>query len=122
MTRRKWFISLLAIVALIALGDQAFAQKKRKKGERTRTVKGLVTTEAEDPIRGAVVQLKNTRTLQVKSFFTTPAGSYYFHGLDPNVDYEMKAKFDEASSRTRTVSSFDDRIELIYNFKLKVRP
>ncbi len=122
MTRRKWFISLLAIVALIALGDQALAQKKKKKVERTRTVKGLVTTEAEDPIRGAVVQLKNTRTLQVKSFFTTPEGSYYFHGLDPNVDYEMQAKFDDASSRRRTVSSFDDRVELIYNFKLKVRP
>ena len=89
MTRRKWFNSLPAIVALIALGDQAFAQKKKKKVERTRTVKGLVTTEAEDPIRGAVVQIKNTRTLQVKSFFTTPEGSYYFHGLDPNVDYEM---------------------------------
>ena len=121
MTRNRWFISLLAVFALIALGDQALAQKK-KKVERTRTVKGLVTTEAEDPIRGAVVQLKNTRTLVVKSFFTTPAGSYYFHGLDPNVDYELKAKYDEAASRTRTVSSFDDRMELIYNFKLKVRP
>ena len=122
MTRRKWFNSLPAIVALVALGDQALAQKKKKKVERTRTVKGLVTTEAEDPIRGAVVQLKNTRTLQVKSFFTTSEGSYYFHGLDPNVDYEMQAKFDEASSRRRTVSSFDDRVELIYNFKLKIKP
>ena len=120
MKRRKWFISLLAVVALIALGDHALARKK--KVERTRTVKGLVTTETEDPIRGAVVQLKNTRTLQVKSFFTTPTGSYYFHGLNPNVDYELKAKYNDAASRTRTVSSFDDRMELIYNFKLKVKP
>ncbi len=120
MKRRKWFISLLAVVALIALGDHALA--KKKKVPRTRTVKGLVTTEAEDPIPGAVVQLKNTRTLQVKSFFTTPTGSYSFRGLDPNVDYEVKAKYNDAASRTRTVSSFNDRLELIYNFKLKVKP
>ena len=120
MKRRKWLISLLAVVALMALGDHALA--KKKKVPRTRTVKGLVTTETEAPIRGAVVQLKNTRTLQVKSFFTTPTGSYYFHGLNSNVDYEIKAKYDDAASRTRTVSTFDDRMELIYNFKLKVKP
>ena len=68
-----------------------------------------------------MVQLSNTRTLQVQSFFTTPTGSYHFHGLNPNVDYEVKAKYDDATSRTRTVSTFDDRMELNYNFKLKVK-
>ena len=56
----------------------------------------------------------------VKSFFSTSDGDYYFHNLDPNVDYEIKAKYNDATSRTRTVSTFDDRPELIYNFRLKL--
>lgn len=115
MTRRIWLAAALVILAT-PLVDQAAAQAD----ENTRTVKGLVTDEAERPIRGAVVQLKNTKTLQVKSFFTTPDGKYYFHNLDPNVDYEIKAKYKDTESRTRTVSSFDDRDELIYNFELKL--
>jgi hypothetical protein len=84
-------------------------------------VKGLVTTEEEVPLPGAVVQLKNTRTLQVKSFIADSQGSYYFHGLDPATDYELKARYQEESSKTRTVSSFDGRDEVIFNFEIKVK-
>ena len=123
MTRRRWFASL-PLAALFAAASRPaaaqFGDKKKKKKERTRTVKGLVTDERENPIRGAVVQLKNTRTLVVKSFFSTQEGRYYFHNLNSNVDYEIKAKYQDAASRTRTVSTFDDRPELIYNFRLKL--
>ena len=123
MNRRRW-LTLLPFAALVAVsanpaGAQIFGGKKKKK-ERTRTVKGLVTDERENPIRGAVVQIKNTRTLVVKSFFSTADGDYYFHNLDPNVDYEIKAKYNDITSRVRTVSTFDDRSELIYNFRLKL--
>jgi hypothetical protein len=87
----------------------------------TRSVIGLVTNESESPIHGAVVQLKNTKTLQVKSFITDQDGKYYFHGLDPNVDYELKARSGDVVSRTRTVSTFDDRKEVVYNFSLKLK-
>ena len=123
MNRRRW-LALLPLAALLTVSaDPAAAQLfggKKKRKERTRTVKGLVTDERENPIRGAVVQIKNTRTLVVKSFFSTSDGDYYFHNLDPNVDYEIKAKYNDVTSRTRTVSTFDDRPELIYNFRLKL--
>jgi hypothetical protein len=123
MNRRRW-LALAPLAAFLMISAdptaaQLFGGKKKKK-ERTRTVKGLVTDMRENPIRGAVVQIKNTRTLVVKSFFSTPDGSYYFHNLDPNVDYEIKAKHNDVTSRTRTVSTFDDRLELIYNFRLKL--
>ena len=124
MHRRRWFglwpVGMLLAVLVDDAPAQLFGNKKKRKKKRTRTVKGLVTDKQENPIRGAIVQLKNTRTLVVKSFFSTPDGSYYFHNLDPNVDYEIKAKYQRNTSRTRTVSTFDDRPELIYNFRLKI--
>ena len=91
----------------------------KEKEEPTRTVKGLVTDEAERPIQQAVVQLKNTRTADVKSYYTDAQGRFYFAGLDPNIDYEIKAMAKGMREKTRRVSSFDDRMELFYEFNLK---
>ena len=112
----RWLAVMVALV-VAALCTPAYAQKTDE--ERTRSVKGIVTDPAENPIENAVVQLKNTKTLQVKSFFTNPKGEYYFHGLDPNVDYEVLARHNGVSSKTRTVSTFDNRSELIYNFEIE---
>ena len=110
---------LLALVWLVGTADPSLA-KKKKKEKPTRSVTGLVWDQMENPIAGVVVQLKNARTLQVKSFITQEKGSYYFHGLDPNVDYHLTAQYEGVRSRTRTLSTFDDRKEVIYNFKLKL--
>jgi Carboxypeptidase regulatory-like domain len=107
---------LFLAAIFLAAGVPLVAQDERP----TRSVKGLVTDEHENPIEGAVVQLKNTKTLQVKSFITDKDGSYYFHGLDTNVDFQLNARSGDAISRTRTVSTFDDRKEVVYNFELKV--
>src|SRR5438128_836992 len=69
----------------------------------------------------AVVQLKNLKTLQVKSFYTDDQGGYRFHGLDPDQDYELKAEFGNATSGTKKVTSFDSRREVVINFKLDVQ-
>jgi hypothetical protein len=66
-----------------------------------------------------VVQLKNTKTLQIFSFITRDHGAYYFHGLSRDVDYELRADFDGASSGTRTLSSFDTRKQPVVNLKLE---
>jgi two-component SAPR family response regulator len=108
-------VALIVCGILLAAGAPALAQDDRP----TRSVKGLVTDEQENPIEGAVVQIKNTKSLQVKSFITDRDGSYYFHGLDTNVDYQLKARSGDVVSRTRTVSTFDDRKEVVYNFELK---
>lgn len=117
-THRVWVVGLMLAVLLGTFSAASYA--KKKKGPPTRSVKGLVTDQAEEPLAGAVVQLKNTRTLQVKSFITNAQGAYYFHGLDMASDYEMKARYLEDSSRTRTVSSLDGRDMVIFNFKIKI--
>ena len=53
---------------------------------------------------GAVVQLKNTKTMQVRSFIAKDKGDYYFHGLSTDVDYELKAQANGKTSPSRTLA------------------
>jgi len=112
--------AVLALMVLISVGG-AFAQKQKKGAESndTRTVQGTVTSAEDMPVSGAVVQLKNTKTLQIRSFITQANGSYYFNGLSTDVDYELKADSNGLTSGTKTLSSFDSRKEATLNLQLK---
>ena len=112
-------LRLLTVLALLAAVPASFAQGK-KKGDTgdTRTVQGIVTSAEDMPVPGAVVQLKNTKTLQIRSFISQQNGSYFFNGLSTDVDYELKAESQGASSPVKTLSSFDNRKEAVLNLKL----
>jgi hypothetical protein len=94
------------------------AQQQKKGSDQTRSVQGVVTGADDKPVAGAVVQLKNSKTLQIRSFLSKDDGSYYFHGLSPDIDYELNAKTADAASNTRTLSSFDSKKEAFINLKL----
>ena len=111
-------LSLVAMTVLLAATLPVWAQGKKQAGEPNRSVQGVVTDPGEAPVEGAIVKLKNTKTLQIRSFVTQPNGSYYFHGLSPDVDYELQAEFQGASSSTKTLTSFDSRKEATVNLKL----
>ena len=107
----------LALVAVFLLCAPAiFGQKKS--GEATRSVQGTVSAADDSPVNGAVVQLKNTKTLQIRSFITKEDGTYHFYDLSPDIDYELKADYQGASSSTKTLSSFDSRRQAVLNLKL----
>lgn len=111
--------SVTVAVAVLLLGAVGlFAQGKKKNDDTTRSVEGVVTTTDDAPAPGAVVQLKNTKTLQIRSFIAKENGTYYFHELSPDVDYELKADFQGASSGAKTLSSFDSRRNATVNLKL----
>ena len=115
---RPVFAALVAIGLLIPASAPLEAQKKTKDELRVRTVQGSVTNATGEAITGAVVQLKNTKTLQVRSFITKEQGEYFFNGLSPDVDFELRAEFNGATSGTKTLSSFDGRKQAIMNLKL----
>lgn len=106
------------LILLLLFVPFAFAQKKGEELGNVRSVQGVVTDTAESAVDGAIVQLKNTKTLQIRSFITKDQGTYYFHGLSPDVDYELRAEFQGASSPTKTLSSFDSRKKAVINLKL----
>jgi len=106
-------------MALLACASTGLAQKNKKGEEQSnRSVQGNVTSAEDTPLAGAVVQLKNTKTLQIRSFVTKEDGSYYFNGLSADVDYELRADYQGSASPTRTLSSFDSRKSATINLKL----
>lgn len=85
----------------------------------TRLLTGQVMDKAEMPVPNAVVYLKNTKTLAVKTFIADANGQYRFPALSPNVDYEVYAEHQGRKSDTKTLSSFDSRQRSQINLKLQ---
>ena len=104
---------------MLVAGVSLVAQSKKKgEDEKVRTVHGTVTDAEEKTVAGAVVQLKNTKTLQIRSFITQEHGTYMFHGLDRNLDYTLKAEFQGTVSPVKTLSTFDNRPKPVINLQL----
>jgi|ERR1700722_13231729 hypothetical protein len=109
---------LTVVLLVLALAGFAFGQKKGKEPQE-KSVSGVVTDAAGNPVPGAVVQLKNTKTLQVRSFIAKDMGEYYFQGLATDVDYELKADSNGKSSGPKILSLFDSHAEAKVNLQLK---
>ena len=84
----------------------------------TRSVQGVVTDSSGKPVAGAVVQLKDTKSLQIRSFRTEADGGYHFAGLGTNVEYELEAKSDGATSGKKTLTVFNTQKIATVNLKL----
>jgi hypothetical protein len=112
---KRLFLGLALIVAAATV-TPLLAQGKDDSAPKS--VQGAVTDSGDKAVDGAVVQLKDTKTLQVRSFITKGDGLYHFHGLNPNVDYEVKAGYQGVSSSTKSVSSFDSKKQAVVNLKL----
>jgi hypothetical protein len=110
----------LAVIGGILLSGSALAQfgKKKDQDSNVRTVQGIVTDEAENPISGAVVQLENMKTLQIRSYITKEKGDYYFSDLSTDIDYKLRAENHGMVSSTKTLSSFDNRKQATMNLKV----
>lgn len=119
---KKPLLALLSILLPVLLAAPLRAAQDSKHESQLRTVRGLVIEKSsESSIASAVVFLKNTRTNAVRSYISDDQGNYRFSGLDPNTDYEIHAEKDGAKSTIRTISSFDNKKEIILNLKVEKR-
>lgn len=100
-------------------GEKGPSKEDQKRAATERSLSGFVTDGDGKAIAGAVVQLKNTRTLQVRSFITRDKGDYYFSGLSKDVDYELKAQSKGHTSSSKTLSSFDSKATPVINLQIK---
>ncbi|MCC6859843.1 MAG: carboxypeptidase regulatory-like domain-containing protein [Bryobacterales bacterium] len=118
MHRRAVFSFLLLLLAG-AVSLYGFQGKKNKEEANVRMVQGTVSAPDGNSVQGAVVQIKNTKSLQIRSFITNEHGAYYFHNLDTNVDYELRAEHQGSRSPVRTLSAFDTRKQPVINLTLE---
>lgn len=105
---------IFAIISLLLLSGIISAQA-------TRTLQGEIMTGDNAPVAGAVVYLKNTKTLAIRTFVSDDKGNYRFASLSPNVDYEIYAEYKGAKSDTKTLSAFDSRPTAVMNLKVSAK-
>ena len=84
----------------------------------SRTVDGTVTLKSGGPVNGAVVHLKDTRSLSQKSYITAADGTYHFAQLSGNTDYEIWADSDGKKTPVKSISSFDTKNSFTIALKL----
>src|SRR5690242_1566390 len=121
-------VLILSAVIVMALANVSRAQQvslaayeMADKSDQGRNVTGQVLTKSDAPLPEAIVYLKNTKTLTIKSFITEKDGGYRFHGLSPNIDYEIYADYQGQKSATKTISSFDSRNNITLNIHIDAK-
>lgn len=97
-----------------------FKGDKPKQDDGTRIVRGVVRDPGDNLVDGAVVKVKDTKTLSIRSYITKADGAYSFQGLSIGTDYELRAETREgAASATKMLSVYDNRREAVINLKLE---
>ena len=95
------------------------AAAAQDRGPVERIAKGRVLDKSGAPIKGAVVYLRDSRTSAVKSAISTDDGSYRFVQLLQGTDYDVWAQIDQKKSKTRSISSFDARNDLVLDLTIE---
>ncbi len=125
-----WKLATLVWAVSLAMGQQLpapetknpplFKGERPKKEDTSRAVSGVVRDAEDKLLAGAIVKIKDTKTLTIRSFITKDDGAYNFQGLSQSVDYEIKAETREgAASPTKILTVYDNRKAAIINLKLE---
>jgi hypothetical protein len=122
--RKESGISRLVLLCLALLTvSPAFAQKAQAKGDSaspsTRSIEGTVLSSSGAPVPGAVVLIKDSKSLQVRSYIAQADGRYHFFGLSTDVNYSLRAEDKVMTSKTKNVSVFDSHRTVKLDLKLQ---
>jgi hypothetical protein len=105
--------------SVLAAPAQLFGRDSKQ--DKTRLLTGKVLDGGDNPLANAVVYLTNTHTRTVKTYIVGPDGAYRFPALQPSIDYEVYAQYNNRKSGTKTVSQFDDRSQVYISLKVDTK-
>ena len=129
MSKKARYLMLVISAVCSGLAQQTdlsnkpsvFLDNKGKplKPSAARTIDGTVKDAADNPVRGAIVQLKDLKTSKVVDFATKEDGKFAFRELSMEINYELTAKRDGITSLVKKVTPYDTRHEVILTFRLE---
>src|SRR5271167_584746 len=111
--------SMYMSTPVLAAPAQLFGRDSKK--DKTRLLTGKVLDAGDNPLPNAVVYLTDTHTRSVKTYIVGPDGTYRFPALQPTLDYEVYAQYNNRKSGTKTVSQFDDRQQVYISLKVNAK-
>lgn len=111
--------ALLAFAMLSLAGFVPALQAQKRDTTQVRSLVGHVFNNQDQPVAKAIVYLKNTKSLAIRTYISESDGTYHFPALSPNVDYEVYAEFQGGHSDTKTLSAFDNRKQLNVTLHIK---
>ncbi len=119
--KRLACILVLALLATATLAQTVQSPSRNKGQGQLRSLQGQVMGHEDAALGDAIVYLKNTKTLAVRSYVTKADGQYQFHALAPNVDYEVVAQWKNKKSDVKTLSAFDSRQKAFINLHIDTK-
>jgi hypothetical protein len=114
-------LSLATVFSSPVMAAPAQLFGRESKQDKTRLLTGKVLDGSDNPLPNAVVYLTNTHTRSIKTYIVGPDGAYRFPALQPSLDYEVYAQYDNRKSGTKTVSQFDDRTQVYISLKINTK-
>jgi len=119
MTLNRLKVLLLVCwVAGFVLLNSLPTEAWKKKEPPTKSIHGHVVDARKRSIVGAKVFIRNVNKKTTTTLITDEDGLYAIYGLDPKVDYEVHAEHGKFVSEKKSVSSFLDRFDNVFNFEL----
>ncbi|MDE1155749.1 MAG: carboxypeptidase-like regulatory domain-containing protein [Acidobacteriaceae bacterium] len=106
------------LVTGVALSVTRPALAMQGKEASVRTVEGSVVDKNDKPLANAVVYIKDTRTLAIKSYLTDDQGHFRFGQLSLSTDYDVWAEHNRVLSKTKSISSFNSKPTVHFTFKI----
>jgi protocatechuate 3,4-dioxygenase beta subunit len=110
-----------SVLSTSALAAPAPQFGRAAKEDTKRLLTGKVLDGGDNPLPNAVVYLTNTQTRAVKTYIVGADGAYRFPALQPSIDYEVYAQYNNRKSHTKTVSQFDDRTQVYLSLKIDAK-
>lgn len=114
----KRTMTLCWVLGFVLLTTPAIGYAKKKKEPPTKSIHGHVVDARKKSIVGAKVFVRNVNKKTTTVLITDENGLYAIYGLDPKVDYEVHAEHGKFVSDKRSVSSFLNRFDNVFNFEL----
>lgn len=108
---------VIAITTLWLRAEPASSQNMPQLSARS--LSGTITDAGHEPIRKAVVELRNVSTGEVVTYITDNGGHYNFRRLNGNVDYEVWVQFRGIRSPTHSISKFDSHMTKVIDFAVR---
>ena len=115
---RSRLVALLLILMACSASAQFNFGGDKNRSQQLRELTGQVVDSHDTPLENAIVYVKNTKSLAVKTFITGKDGKYRFPALAQNVDYDVYAERQGARSAAKTLSAFDSRVQVNINLKI----